>query len=123
GESERSAPETEANTSSRVKLDGVDTSQLSPREEARWSAHVSELLAPCTDTPVSLAKCVQEKRSCAACLPAAEYLVTQVREGKTQGQVEASYKERFSAESVVELDLSGSPSKGSPNAPITIVEF
>ncbi len=123
GESERSAPETEAQAPSRVTLEGVDTSQLSPREEARWSAHVTELLAPCADTPVSLAKCVEEKRNCAACEPAAEYLVTQVREGKTQGQVEASYKERFSSDSVIELDLSGSPSKGSPNAPITIVEF
>lgn len=123
GESERSAPESEENTPNQVKLEGVDTSELSPREQARWSTHVNELLAPCADTPVSLAKCVEEKRSCAACQPAAEYLVTQVREGKTQGQVEASYKERFAAESVLELDLSGSPSKGSPDAPITIVEF
>lgn len=123
GESERSAPETEASAPKRVKLQGVDSSELSPREEARWSAHVSELLAPCEDTPVSLAKCVEEKRACPACLPAAEYLVSQVREGKTRGQVEAAYKERFSAEAVTEIDLSGSPSKGSPTAPITIVEF
>ncbi len=107
----------------RVTLSGVDTSQLSPREEARWSAHVSELLAPCEDTPVSVAKCVEEKRNCSACQPAAEFLVAQVREGKTQAQVDAAYKARFSPDAVFEVDTMGSPSKGSPNAPITIVEW
>jgi len=116
-------PEQKSAPAARVTLQGVDSSQLSPREEARWSAHVSELLAPCENTPVSVAKCVQENRPCAACLPAADYLMQQVREGKTQSQVNAAYKARFSAEGVVPIDLSGSPSKGAPDAPITIVEW
>ncbi len=122
GEGKQVPEKTEA-APSRVKLEGVDTKDLSPREEAQWSAHVSELLSPCKKTPVSVAKCVEEKRECAACLPAAEYLVTQVRQGKTRAQVELSYKERFSPDTVTEIDLSGSPSKGAPNAPVTIVEW
>lgn len=116
-------PDKEEEGTGRVKLPGVDTSDLSPREEAQWSAHVSELLSPCKQTPVSVAKCVEEKRACDACVPAAEYLATQVREGKTKAQVEILYKERLSPDSVIEIDVSGSPSKGAPEAPITIVEW
>lgn len=123
GEADKT-PEKKAETqAAHVTLPGVDTSELSPREESRWSAHVSELLAPCEDTPVSIAKCIEEKRNCSACLPAAEYLLNQVREGKTQSQVDAAYKARFSAQSVIEIDTTGSPSKGAPDAAITIVEW
>lgn len=122
GEADKT-PEKKAEPASHVTLPGVDTSQLSPREEARWSAHVSELLAPCEDTPVSIAACIEEKRACPACLPAAEYLLTQVREGKTQSQVDAAYKTRFSAQGAIEIDITGSPSKGAPDAAITIVEW
>lgn len=116
-------PEPDKEASSRVELPGVETKDLSPREHSRWSSHVQQLLAPCEDTPVSVAACVQEKRPCAACLPAAEFLVSQVRLGKTQAQVEISYKERFSPDFVKEIELDGSPSKGSPSASITIVEW
>lgn len=119
----KKAPEAEPDAPARVKLDGVDTSDLSPREEAQWSAHVRELLAPCKKTPVSVAQCVEEKRDCVACTPAALFLATQVRQGKTRPQVELSYKERFSPDSVVEIDVDNSPSKGPPDAPITIVEW
>jgi protein-disulfide isomerase len=119
----KQAPEAEPETSKRVKLDGVDTSDLSPREETQWSAHVQELLAPCKKTPVSVAQCVQEKRDCGACSPAALFLATQVRQGKTRPQVELAYKERFSPDAVLEIDVDNSPSKGPPDAPITIVEW
>lgn len=122
GEAEK-VPETEQAAPARVELEGVDTSDLSPREESQWSAHVSELLAPCKNTPVSVAKCVNEKRDCDACVPAAKYLVGQVREGKTRAQVEVAYKDRFSPDTVVDIDLSGSPAKGAPNASVTIVEW
>jgi hypothetical protein len=58
GETDKT-PEKQSEPVTHVKLEGVDTSQLSPREEARWSAHVSGLLAHCEDTPVSVAKCVK----------------------------------------------------------------
>ena len=106
-----------------VKLPGVDTSQLTTRERQQWSGHVSELLAPCKDQPVSLAQCVSEKRECKACLPAAKFLLTQVRQGRTQGQAEAAYRARFATDQVKEIDTAGSPSKGPENAPVTIVEW
>jgi protein-disulfide isomerase len=49
--------------------------------------------------------------------------MVQVREGKTQSQVNAAYKSRFAADTVIPLELTGSPSKGAPDAPITIVEW
>src|SRR5277367_3156012 len=44
-----------------VTLPGVDASMLTPREKREWSQEVSDLLAPCSDTPVSIAQCVTEK--------------------------------------------------------------
>ena len=106
-----------------VKLAGVDTSELTSRERQQWSGHVSELLAPCKDQPVSVAQCVTEGRACKACLPAAKFLLTQVRQGRTAGQAEAAYRARFSADQVKQIDIAGSPIKGSENAAVTIVEW
>lgn len=117
------AKEPESAAPARVDLPSVNTKDLSPREQAQWSLHVSELLSPCKNVPVSVAACIQEKRDCAACQPAAEYLVGQVKEGKTRGQVDAAYKERFSPEAILSIDITGSPVKGPDNAAITIVEW
>lgn len=125
GEGEPSAqkPATQASQSKNVELPGVNSSELTPREKAQWSAHVSELLSPCPKVAVSIAACVLEKKDCAACLPAADFLLTQVRQGRTPGQTEAAFDARFGADTKVELDTEGSPSKGAENAPIVIVEF
>ncbi len=106
-----------------VELAGVDTSQLTAREKREWSAHVSEQLAPCPDQPASIAQCVQEKRPCAACLPAAKYLLDQVQKGRTTAQAEAAYRTRFAPDQVKQIDLTGSPSKGPTDAPVVIVEW
>ncbi len=106
-----------------VELAGVETSQLTAREKREWSAHVSEQLAPCPNVPVSLAQCVQEKRPCAACLPAAKYLLDQVQKGRTRAQAEAAYRARFAPDQVKPIELAGSPSKGPTDAPVTIVEW
>jgi protein-disulfide isomerase len=70
-----------------------------------------------------LAQCVSEKRACKACLPAAKFLLTQVRQGRTQGQAEAAYRARFSPDQVQEIDVGGSPSKGPDAAPVTVIEW
>src|SRR5688572_23848517 len=64
-----------------VELPGVDVSALTDAERDKWSSYVSELLAPCSDQPVSVAQCVKEARACDACLPAAKFLVQRVRRG------------------------------------------
>ena len=110
-------------TATDVRLQGVDTSALTPREKSDWSRLVTELLAPCPEHPVSVAQCVNESRACPACVPAARYLVEQVRRGAAPSQADAAYRARFSPEAVKNIDVSGSPEKGAPNARVTIVEW
>ncbi len=106
-----------------VELPGVDTSQLTAREKEQWSAYVTELLAPCSDQPVSLAQCVTDKRDCDTCVPAAKFLSNQVTKGKTRSQAEAAYRARFSPDEVKEIDIGDSPSKGASDPVVTIVEW
>ncbi len=106
-----------------VTLPGVDTSMLTSREKREWSAYVSELLAPCSDTPVSLAQCVREKRSCSRCVAGAKFVLRGVRDGLSQEQVEKSYHNRFDADRIKNVPLDGSPSKGPESAPVTLIEF
>ena len=106
-----------------VSIPGVDTDEFTPREKAQFSALVSELLAPCTETPVSVYECIEQKKACSSCTPAAQYIAGRVREGLTKGQVEASYKGRFDQSAVVQIPLEGSPIRGDKNAPITVIEW
>ena len=106
-----------------VVLKGIDTSELTSRERTDWSRAVSELLAPCADQPVSLEQCVNDARPCAACVPAARYLLEHVRRGKTRAQLDAAYRARFAPGEVRSLEIGDSPSLGAPNAPVVIVEW
>ena len=106
-----------------VTLEGVDTGALTQREKKEWSTYVSEFLSPCPNVPVSLAQCVQTKRDCDKCIPAAKYVMKGVKDGMSREQVEKSYKNRFDADKVKTVPIDGSPTKGPESAPITIVEF
>jgi thiol-disulfide isomerase/thioredoxin len=106
-----------------VTLAEVDTSTLTPREKRDWSAYVSELLAPCSDTPVSIAQCIQEKRACNKCIPAAKTILRAVRDGYAKDQVEHAFHNRFDADHVRNVPLDDSPTRGSSSAPIVLVEF
>ena len=103
-----------------VKLEGVDTGSLTPRERGEWSKWVSEIPAPCADVAVPIAQCVTEKRACAKCLPAANYLLKLVRAGKVRAEAEVLVKQRFVP---VDIPIDGSPTLGPDNAPVTIIEF
>lgn len=106
-----------------VQLKGVDTSVLTPRERHEWAAQVSELLAPCADTPVSIAQCVKESRACKACLPAAQFLLKQVRAGRPKKDREEAFHARFDTNKLKTIVTDGSPEVGSPDAVVTIVEW
>jgi predicted DsbA family dithiol-disulfide isomerase len=106
-----------------VKLEGVDTSALTAREQKDWSTYVSELLAPCPDQPVSLAQCVKEARPCSLCVPAAKFLSERVTRGGTRSQVESAFRIRFAADTVKTVDEGDSPSKGAKDAAVVIVEW
>jgi protein-disulfide isomerase len=115
--------ETAAPTAAPASLPGVDTSTLTPRELGKWGEYVGELLAPCSDQPVSIAVCVSESRACGTCLPAAKFLVERVRRGDTRAQAEAAYRSRFSPEAVKSIDVADSPSKGAVKPLVTLVEW
>ena len=106
-----------------ITLPGVDTSALTPREKRDWTARVTELLAPCSDVPVSVAQCVQEKRACPKCLPAAKLVAKMVRDGLSQEQIEEGYHARFDADKVKNVDVGKAPFKGPEGAPVTLIEF
>lgn len=99
----------------------LDTSKLTPREQADLWESMADLSAPCANTPVSIAQCVNEKRSCTACVPAARLLMKLVTQGKSKTEREASYRARFGAEGLKKLSLEGSPSLGPADAIETIV--
>jgi protein-disulfide isomerase len=106
-----------------VNLPEVDTSMLTPREKHDWSAAVTELLAPCPDVSVPIAQCVQEKKNCARCIPAAKFLVRQVRDGKSRDQMETGFHNRFDPAKVMNVEIGNAAARGSGSAPITLVEF
>ena len=106
-----------------VVLPGVDISALTPRERKEWSGYVSKFAPPCQGAGATIAACITEKKTCDGCLPAAKYLVKSVRDGRTDEQVEKAYKNRFESDRVRDVKVDDSPTKGSLNAPITIVEF
>jgi thiol-disulfide isomerase/thioredoxin len=120
GGGQESAPKEEAKV---LKLEGVDTSSLTSREQKDWSTYVSELLAPCPDQPVSLAQCIKESRPCALCVPGAKFIAQRVTRGGTRSQVESAFRIRFAADSVKTVDEGDSPAKGSKDAPVVIVEW
>jgi len=106
-----------------VNLNGVDTSTLTQREKRDWSGYVSQLLAPCADTPVSIAQCVSEKRNCNKCLPAAKLILHGVRDGLAKEQIEASFHNRFDADHIKNVPIADSPTRGSTAAPVVMIEF
>lgn len=106
-----------------VNLSEVDTSMLTPREKHDWSAVVTELLAPCTDVAVPIAQCVQEKRNCAKCIPAAKFLVRQVRDGRSRDQMDTAFHNRFDAAKILNVDVGNGATRGPSSAPITLIEF
>lgn len=106
-----------------VSLPGIDTSALTPRERREWSSQMTELTAPCPDVPVNLATCVKENRACKACLPAAELMLKLVQNGVAKKERDELFRGRFDPKSVKTIVTDGSPEKGPPDAPVTIVEW
>ncbi|MBW2456689.1 MAG: DsbA family protein [Deltaproteobacteria bacterium] len=107
----------------RVQLPGVDVSSLDAREHVEWSALVNELLAPCPDVAVSVAQCVQEKRACPTCTPAAQFLLRQVQAARPKSDIVEVFADRFDPGRVKTIVVGDSASKGPEDAAVTIVEF
>jgi protein-disulfide isomerase len=106
-----------------IVLEGVDLEGFTSREKKEFAEAVKQLLSPCPDVPVPLAQCIQEKRDCAACVPAARLVARAVRAGQPRELVENGYKNRFDPAAVKDVPVDGSPCSGPDIAPVTIVEF
>lgn len=112
-----------ASAQPKIELAGVDTSSLTPREHAVWSGYVQELLAPCPEVAVSVAQCVKEKRDCATCLPAAQFLLRQVQAGHPKEVVADVFAARFDEKRVKTIVIGDSPAKGVDDPLVTVIEF
>jgi protein-disulfide isomerase len=106
-----------------VAVAGVDTTEFTPREKREFERYAGQLSAPCPNVALSVARCVNEKAACPACLAAAEMIAKAVREGMAGEQIEGLYKDRFDPASAKAIPLAGSPSRGPETAPVTLVEF
>lgn len=99
------------------------TDDLTPRERRDWHRMTEQLAAPCADLSLSIDRCVRENRGCRACVPAAEFLLKAIRDGRARDQIEATFRFRFAPDQVKPIDVLGAPSIGAAGAPVTIVEF
>jgi protein-disulfide isomerase len=106
-----------------TELPGVDTRALDAREHGEWASLVRELMAPCPAVAVPVAECLEERRDCAACAPAARWVARAVHEGLASDPIRARYRSRFDPAGVRTIPLDGSPAKGPPDARVTVVEF
>lgn len=104
------------------ELEGIDTSELTERERRRFIEIVNEQLSPCGE-PVSVAACVAERRACGQCKQAARFALRLVMEGLSASEIETAFTARYGRDTAVEIPIGDAPVRGSPMAPITIVEF
>ncbi len=117
-----SSPSSSATVAS-TDMSGVDTSTLTPNEKKELMTQLGDLLAPCANTPVKLGECITQKRDCKACLPAAQFLLRQVRAGRPKADRATAYTERFDPKVVKTIEIADSPFKGPEDAVVTIVEW
>lgn len=101
-------------------LPGLESLTLEGRERALFQQLLSQLYAPCPSQAVSIQQCIEERRPCAACTPAALLLGEKIREGASADQAREMYGARFGS-NLKKVDLTGSPSRGPADAPVTIV--
>ncbi len=106
-----------------LNLPGVDTHDLTPRENHEFARYVTELASPCPAVAIPLAQCILEKRPCARCTSAASAVATAVREGMAREQVEGLYAARFDPSGARTVPIGNSPTRGPEQAAVTIVEF
>lgn len=105
-----------------TRLEQVDVSQLTRSEQRVWVELINDLLSPCGE-PISVGRCVSEERDCRRCVPAARYLVRLIGEGYERQEVEELYAARYGRDETAQLNVEGAPTRGSPMAQLTIVEF
>ncbi len=112
-----------ANSSSPSWLAGVKTQDLTSRERQDLERYLNDFPSPCMQVKEPVASCLQQNTACKACVPAAAFVASALRSGRSPEQIASAYRVRFDPAVVHTIDLGDAPSKGPANAPITIVEF
>jgi len=104
-------------------LEAIDTSIFTDGEKRQWVRLINDLLSPCGE-PISVARCVQDERSCDRCVPAATYIGRLVAEGHDRSEIRDHYRNRYDEDRLHEIDTEGAPIRGAlMGADVTIVEF
>jgi len=98
----------------------LDMSSLVPRERAQLERLLETTLSPCADQAVTLDICLEQKRNCSACGPAARFLLERVQAGLSRSDIQRAYSMRFGSD-VRSVDIADSPTRGPKNAPVTIM--
>jgi protein-disulfide isomerase len=100
---------------------GVDLTKLDDFERKVFFRVLNKESSACGKAE-SLLKSARNDKSCRKSLYAARYVARLVDAGFTDSEISESISKRFRSERAT-LDLSDTPVKGSPGAPVTIVEF
>jgi protein-disulfide isomerase len=103
-----------------ARLLAIDAQAFNSRERDTYERLLDTVYAPCADQAVTLAVCLDEKRPCNACDPAARFLMDRVKAGLARVEAEKAYEIRFGSKSH-KVDVAGSPTKGPETAPVTIM--
>jgi len=104
-------------------LEAIDTSVLTDGEKRNWVRLINDQLSPCGE-PISVARCVQEERSCDQCIPAATYIGRLVAEGHDRSEIRDHYRNRYDEDRFHTIDVEDAPIRGAlMGADVTIVEF
>jgi protein-disulfide isomerase len=101
-------------------LPGLGAVDLDARENRVFWNMISQLYAPCPSEAVSIVQCIDEKRACAACMPAARLIAEKIKAGATPDQAREIYGMRFGP-NVKQVDAADSPARGPADAPVTIM--
>lgn len=101
-------------------LPGLESLTLADREKALFWQILSQLYAPCPSEAVSIRQCIEERRPCAACTPAAQFLGERIRDGATADEAREVFATRFGA-NVKQVEVADSPTLGPADAPVTIM--
>ena len=103
-------------------LEQVDLSSFDDDSKSMWAELVNELLSPCGE-PISVGRCVADKRDCKRCVGAVRYVARLVDEGMLRDEIRDLYRLRYDDRTRVKLTYKGAPNRGAKDAPITIYEF
>jgi protein-disulfide isomerase len=100
----------------------VDAGELTPQETKRLDEILNQEVSPCGDD-VSLGESLFDPGRCPLAQPAAELVVSMLKQDYNVEEISAAYVARFAAIKGLDIPIDGSPRLGPPNALIRIVVF